>query len=128
MHPDHLNQCSQCQFTTCRLIDLKYHIKSVHDKNKDILCSKCGYTCYRKTELNRHVKKVHEQIFDQFCDGCDFSCATKRQMKAHNSKTCTNYNPNKRTRKLKNKNLGIENIEFSDEECRVVEEVTFELP
>lgn len=128
MHADRLNICSYCEYTTFRMSDLNHHIKSVHDKNKDILCVKCDFKCYRKFQLQEHFKVAHTQLYDEFCDACDFSCQTKKQLNYHKRKTCIKSNPNKKTRKWKNKNLRKLSEEFLAEECTEVEEVKYELP
>ena len=53
------HKCNHCSYVTTEGSNLKRHVKSVHDKIKDIKCDQCSFDTSDKGNLNRHKKFVH---------------------------------------------------------------------
>ena len=53
---------------------LKDHIESVHQKLKRYKCDQCPFESYRHLNIKRHVKRVHDKIREDSymtsADGC----------------------------------------------------------
>lgn len=83
-------QCDKCQYNTPVNKCLKRHIKTVHEKIKNIKCDKCDYICSSNCNLKQHIKYIHDKIKNFKCDKCDYTCsangALKRHIKAIHSK------------------------------------------
>ena len=43
---------------------MKKHIKSVHEKIKDLSCDECERTFSQQGDLKMHIKSIHEKIKD----------------------------------------------------------------
>ena len=41
---------------------MKWHIKSVHEKIRDITCGLCDFTCSQSKNLKEHIKAVHDKV------------------------------------------------------------------
>jgi hypothetical protein len=80
--------CNQCDFRSSTNGGLKQHIKSVHDKIKDIICDQCDAKFFRKSHLKQHIKRIHDKIKDHLCGQCDYRCSTKSDLDRH-KKICT---------------------------------------
>jgi KRAB domain-containing zinc finger protein len=76
-------QCDKCNKVFTVNGHLKRHIKSIHDKIKNIKCDKCEYLCSTNECLKRHTKTVHDKIKDMKCDKCDYICSTNGHLKRH---------------------------------------------
>ena len=50
--------CEELTFATNK--QLKYHMLSVHEKEKQFNCNLCDYSSVTKSNLNRHISDVHE--------------------------------------------------------------------
>ena len=50
--------CQNLKFATNK--QLKYHMLSVHEKEKPFNCNLCDYSSVTKSNFNRHVSDVHE--------------------------------------------------------------------
>lgn len=57
-------KCTQCNFATNALYDLKNHIKRIHNATKDFLCPEegCGKAFKRRCDMENHRKTVHTDI------------------------------------------------------------------
>ena len=75
--------CPRCPFRTTHKPNIKVHIKTVHDKNKDFKCELCNYATSRKPVLNQHVKNVHSKIKDLFCGVCDYRTGDPGNYRTH---------------------------------------------
>ena len=86
-------KCHQCDYNCSKNSDLKRHIKSVHDKIKDIECPKedCDYNCSKNSTLKRHIKMVHDKIKDFECHQCDYKTSENSNLQRH-IKKCTGKN------------------------------------
>jgi hypothetical protein len=89
----------QCPFLCSSGSRLKRHVKSYHDKIKDINCSRllhdnvtpCTYTCSQKDSLEKHILWFHDKIKNIKCDKfneakngpCDYICSTKQSLSFH---------------------------------------------
>ena len=50
--------CQHCVYTTTKRENLKQHVKSQHEKVKEI-CKTCNKTFSEKSNLNKHIKNFH---------------------------------------------------------------------
>jgi len=81
-----------CMFVGETEVDLKTHIRLVHDKSgpKKFRCSKCNYCAKSGTDLKRHATHEHKKdeimasSTKQFrCSICGYSAASERKHKNH---------------------------------------------
>ena len=56
--------CEHCVYNTTKKDHLQQHVKSVHEKVKEI-CDKCGKKFSDKSNLNKHMKKKHSEIVQE---------------------------------------------------------------
>ena len=52
--------CEHCVYATTKKGNLEQHVKSVHEKVKEI-CETCGKNFSDKPTLNRHVRQFHPE-------------------------------------------------------------------
>ena len=52
--------CRHCVYTTSKKENLEQHVRSQHEKIKEI-CETCGNSFSDKSHLNRHVKMFHAE-------------------------------------------------------------------
>ena len=65
-------QCSDCEFSTHQLVDLRKHIKSVHNKNVihedetpfPFPCTYCEFSTQDDAQLKEHMKRVHRKVLE----------------------------------------------------------------
>lgn len=76
-------KCSKCEYKTNNLGHLNVHIRSVHDKIKNLKCPECEYKTDRTENMSKHVKQVHDKIKDFKCDQCKYECSTKHILQEH---------------------------------------------
>ena len=50
--------CEHCVYTTFNKTHLEHHVRSLHEKIKEI-CESCGKEFSDKSHLNRHVRRLH---------------------------------------------------------------------
>ena len=53
--------CDKCDYKTTTKINLKQHIKSIHDKVV-FSCEQCDYKTANKNSLNQHFKSIHKKV------------------------------------------------------------------
>ena len=75
--------CDKCEFKGINIDALKKHIKSVHEKIKDIVCQLCDYTCSLKGSLDSHIKSVHLKLKNYICEECGYSTFQKNCLRIH---------------------------------------------
>ena len=69
---------------TCILVqDLKKHIYSVHEGQKDHKCESCEKSFSRAQTLKRHIHTVHEGHKDYKCESCGKSFSQAGYLKTH---------------------------------------------
>ena len=75
--------CTQCgkQFPTHT--KLKYHVKMVHDKIKDVFCDECDKAFGCKALLNQHKIRVHSTTRPYKCNICYKGHVTKAELVLH---------------------------------------------
>ena len=74
-----------CVFRTNSEHKLKHHVRSVHDKIKDLVCDKCPYRTAEHNNLRRHMKShadVSERTF-YGCILCETTTTQKVGLKKH---------------------------------------------
>jgi hypothetical protein len=54
--------CTECNYTSTQVTNLRQHIKAVHHKIKDFSCTLCPYKSARKSTLALHLKSRHSSI------------------------------------------------------------------
>src|SRR5690606_6133795 len=62
--------CNQCELKSCSRSSLAKHIKSVHDKIKDLACTECEMKFSVTQNLQRYFGAVHQQVKDKQCPEC----------------------------------------------------------
>ena len=87
MNNDKMFVCDQCIFTTVHKCSLTRHVKSLHNKIRNIKCNYdlCEYNCSRHDTLKIHIKMVHSKIKDFVCNynECNHTCSAKNDLKKH---------------------------------------------
>ena len=63
--------------------DTKNHNAAIHEVRKPFKCDICDYTCSRKRNLNRHVETVHEGNKPFKCNICEYGYSTKSILNKH---------------------------------------------
>jgi len=76
-------ECEFCDYTCSLNSNLQRHIKSVHNKIKDVECEFCDYTCSQNSDLQKHIKSVHNKIKDFECEFCDYTCSKNSDLQRH---------------------------------------------
>ncbi len=75
--------CPVCQKLFTSNYVLERHVKSVHDKIKDVKCPQCDYVTSYPTHLKEHERSVHLKIKDQACHLCEFRTSIKGSLDRH---------------------------------------------
>lgn len=68
---DQPHQCSQCQYSSNRKVDLAKHFRAHHPQKNQFLCDNCPYVTNYQHNLNTHISSKHQQNKLR-CDKCDF--------------------------------------------------------
>ena len=76
-------KCDQCQKDFSSKINLRSHIKDVHDKIKQFACSSCEVKISRNSSLKLHIKAVHDKILDIECNVCEYKCSDNGNLQRH---------------------------------------------
>ena len=63
--------------------NLKRHINSVHNGQKDHKCDSCGKAFSRAGHLKRHIDSVHNGQKDHKCDSCGNAFSQAGNLKTH---------------------------------------------
>lgn len=75
------NCCSNCNYTTSSIANMKRHVMAVHLKETD-KCPKCEKVL-KKDGLKMHLKKVHMNFKHISCPICSYSSYTRYNIKTH---------------------------------------------
>ena len=75
--------CSDCDMKFLTNAHLQRHKSSVHDKIKNYECELCGYKCSNNSDLTKHIKQVHTKLKDFECELCDYKSSLKGSLKKH---------------------------------------------
>lgn len=77
--------CDFCQKTFTSKCRLSFHIKNIHnqDKNLKTVCDVCNQRFSSVENYKRHFKTRHVGVKDKRCDSCSSSFAYKSDLKAH---------------------------------------------
>jgi hypothetical protein len=54
-------KCDICDYGCYQKSDMKLHVVSVHDRNKQLKCKIREYRSSENSNIQRHTKSVHEQ-------------------------------------------------------------------
>ena len=49
-----------CDYNCSDKINLKRHIRFVHERKKPFQCEICEYNCFLKNDLKRQIESIHE--------------------------------------------------------------------
>jgi hypothetical protein len=72
--PTNFKKCNICNYSSKFPVNLRRHVKAVHEGIQDHKCDQCLYKTAFKDALKRHVKHVHDKIRDNLCEKCDYKC------------------------------------------------------
>ena len=84
--------CDQCGQSYSKISFLKDHIKTVHDKIRDLVCSECGAGFSTSTHLRNH-RKIHSDVLGYACPYC--TKAFKQSSVLYRHKLSCPMNPDK---------------------------------
>ena len=78
-------KCDQCQHRAKTKVQLKLHIKYVHDGHLREISTKCDLCDYQGTKQNlkSHKEAIHENKKNWFCKACPFSTYSKGSFQRH---------------------------------------------
>ena len=63
-------KCLLCDYSTCSNSSMKMHIRCTHLKMKSIQCGQCSNSFSTKANLEVHIKRIHGKISDLKCMHC----------------------------------------------------------
>ncbi len=84
--------CSECDFKTTDLANLKAHKKDNHrradsakeaGRRRSLNCDECNYTSRYPNQLREHVNAKHRMIKDKACGECDYRTSYATALNAH---------------------------------------------
>ena len=64
-------------------VNLKRHIRTVHEKQKDFCCEECGHAFSKKLALKAHLAKVHSIGTTYDCQECGKKFGKKTTLNLH---------------------------------------------
>ena len=77
---------SECPRCFAEVLDLKQHIKKVHNKKPEtevLTCKDCGRKCTNKNQLTLHWNYVHLVMENVFCNLCAKPCPNMLKLRQH---------------------------------------------
>ena len=77
-------ECDQCPFESYRQLNLKRHVKRVHDKIRDIFCEDCGSAFSENSKMREHRRLVHKSR-DYVCRVCGNAFLRLTDLRLHES-------------------------------------------
>ena len=78
-----VHKCVHCPKTFPSGHYLKFHVNSVHAKNKKIGCDLCPKSFSEHYYLRQHIKRIHSLIRPFVCDICSTSFSIKYDLVVH---------------------------------------------
>ena len=72
-----------CEICNKTFVNLKMHIKTVHDNVRTYACPHCKKSFAKKSGLDRHVTTVHEKLKNFPCSLCGRAFGEKAQLTKH---------------------------------------------
>ena len=78
-----VHKCVHCPKTFPSGHYLKFHVNSVHAKNKKIGCDLCTKSFSEHYYLRQHIKRIHSLIRPFVCDICSTSFSIKYDLVVH---------------------------------------------
>ena len=76
-------KCDICDSFFQTKVNLKEHIKSVHEEKKPFHCNICGADFTKKQNMNRHIASIHEGKKPFHCNICGTDFTTKKILNDH---------------------------------------------
>ena len=89
------NKCSQCDYFFETEVNLKRHLKEVHERTKEYFCSDCDESFFELRKLKAHVRTVHEGKNQHECEICKMTLASEAILKHHIRTVHEGYRPHK---------------------------------
>jgi len=74
--------CNTCGYKATGNAELKNHVAVVHEGKRHI-CPICGVGVTSPTYLKKHIAAVHEGIKSYMCELCSFRCSDQSGLKLH---------------------------------------------
>ena len=74
--------CNTCGYKATGNAELKNHVAVVHEGKRHI-CSICGVGVTSPTYLKKHIEAVHEGIKRYMCEFCEYRCYEASDIKNH---------------------------------------------
>ena len=86
MKPENENKsfkCSRCDKTFTTSFNMKKHIKTIHEGQRNYKCDSCGKSYKESGSLNFHIKTIHEGQRKYKCDSCEQPFNKLDSLKSH---------------------------------------------
>ena len=77
------HKCVSCGKSFSQAHNLKTHINAVHNGQKNHKCDSCGKTSSSAGDLKKHINAVHNGQKDHKCDSCEKTFSQVRNLKKH---------------------------------------------
>ena len=90
--------CLTCSKVFSTKGNLKTHVKTVHEKQKNYTCDRCDKSFTQNHSLQTHVKTVHEKQRNYNCDYCDKSFTQNITLQTHVERIHKNPKPKSMSR------------------------------
>ena len=81
-------ECFKCEFSASSMLNLKRHIKLIHEDKKKFECEHCDFSHENNKGLYNHVKLVHKTNKAFKCDTCEYSLKTPDEKKKETCEVC----------------------------------------
>lgn len=94
-------QCSECDFTATKRLEITSHFNSTHAIEKVFKCDECPFTSLQKGSLKNHFLAKHTKVRPFKCLKCKFSCVQSGTLTVH----YRTKHPEKTPPGVKNRNL-----------------------
>jgi len=82
-NPTPWHKCTRCEKTFSRKVYLDTHVKTVHQKIKDLYCHICDFATGDRSGLDKHIVRKHPDYTRYSCNICEFSAYRLVNLKKH---------------------------------------------
>ena len=80
---ENFNICDSCGNTFTKSGDLKKHIKTIHEGQRNYKCDSCGKTFTESGNMHKHIRTIHEGQRNYKCDSCGKLFNRTENLKKH---------------------------------------------